>query len=100
MIKATKATKNRLHNEDFTPRVQMSTLLEYIVRIADSESSDTAFYTPRGLYYGVENDREANLFAGLASKYPKLIEATLTHGLNQILIPDINKLVKAMLNNR
>lgn len=99
MVKATKATIKRLKSEDFTPRVRISTLLEYIVRIAGYGYSDKAFYTNDCLYYNCYPDETA-LFRGLQSKYPSLIETTLTHGLNEVVIPDINKLVKEMLNNR
>ena len=98
MAKATKATKKRLANEDFTPRVRVSTLLECIVRLAEAESAE-AFYANDCLCYSCYQ-HEANLFRGLESKYPKLIHTTLTHGLNEIKIPDINKLVKAMLADR
>ncbi len=105
MIKATKATKQRLQKEDFTPRVRVSTLLEHIVRLADNceifgvQENSRAFYTNECLYYKCSYDETA-LFRGLQSKYPNLIQTTLTHGLNEIIIPDINKLVKEMLTNR
>ena len=99
MVKATKATIKRLRDEDFTPRVRVATLLEHIVRMAGQEYHDRASYTENCLYYKCYTD-EAPLFRGLKSKYPLLIETTLTHGLNEVVIPDINKLVKAMLNDR
>jgi hypothetical protein len=102
MKKATKATKQRLQKEDFSPRVRISTILEYIVREADRAEYETetkAFYSESGLYYRCNLD-EVNLFRGLQSKYPDFIQTTLTHGLNEIIIPDINKLVKEMLINR
>jgi hypothetical protein len=102
MVKATKATKKRLATEDFTPRVRHATLLEHIVRIAGEEGcrgTGSACYTDHGLYYLCYSD-EAPYFRGLQTKYPSLIETTLTHGNNEIKIPDINKLVNAMLANR
>jgi hypothetical protein len=105
MIKATKTTKNRLKNEDFSPRVRIATLLEHIIKLAEVcelsgiQKDDRAYYTNDCLYYLCCQD-EVNLFRGLKSRYPNLIEATLTYGLNEIVIPDINKLVKAMLLDR
>lgn len=100
MSKATKATKNRLATCDFTPRVRIATLLEYIVKMADIEYNNEAFYTENNsLYYKCHED-EKPLFRGLQSKYPNYVETTLMYGLNEVVITDINKLVKAMLNNR
>jgi len=105
MIKATKATKARLKNEDFTPRVRIATLLDHIVKLAGIceesgiQEDSKAFYIDKGLYYNCFAD-EVNLFRGLESKYPNLINTTLTHGLKEIIIPDINRLVKEMLKNR
>jgi len=105
MVKATKATKAKLAKEDFSPRVRISTLLEYIVKAADAaeisgiQSDTRAFYTDTGIYYSCYPD-EVSLFRGLGSKYPQLVSTTLTYGLNEIIIPDINKLVKEMLLNR
>jgi hypothetical protein len=99
MVKATKVTKNRLTNEDFTPRVRVATLLEFIVKMANSGVDDRAYYTNDCLYYRCYRN-EVDLFRGLESKYPNLVHTTLTHGLNEIVIPDINKLVIEMLINR
>lgn len=96
MVRTSKVTKHKLAKEDFSPRVRVSTTLEHIVRMADCGCDDRAFYTDACLYYLCYSD-EANLFRGLESKYPGLICTTLTYGLNEIVIPDINKLVKAML---
>jgi hypothetical protein len=54
------------------------------------------FYTDDSLYIKAAH-WEKPYFRGLESKYPNLIRTTLTHGLNEVVIPDINKLVKAML---
>jgi len=105
MIKATKATKKRLTTEDFTPYVRLSTLIESIIKEAErverhgEETDFRACYTDRGLFYKCYED-EKPLFRGFESRYPELIETTLTHGLNQIKIPDVNKFVKVMLQRK
>jgi len=103
MIKATKATKKRLATEDFTPYVRLSTLIEAIIKQAEQVEKgwecDRALYTDTGLFYQCYED-EKPLFRGFETRYPKLIETTLTHGLNQIKIPDVNKFVKVMLQRK
>ena len=103
MVKATKVTKKRLATEDFTPYVRLSTLIEAIVKQAEQVEKGwecgKASYTDDGLFYLCYED-EKPLFRGFETRYPKLIKTTLTHGLNQIIIPDVNKMVKTMLHRK
>lgn len=103
MTKATKTTRKRLATEDFTPYVRLSTLIETIINQAEQVENgwayDRAIYTDDGLFYQCY-ENEKPLFRGFETRYPKLIETTLTHGLNQIKIPDVNKFVKTMLQRK
>lgn len=105
MKKATKVTLKRLETEDFGARTCAATLLEHIVKSAnryektgDYNSLFRASYHPDCLYYLASDEREKRILRGLASWNEKLIECTLTHGLNECRILDINKLVKRMLS--
>lgn len=42
---------------------------------------------------------ETRIVQGLATRYPRWISGTLTHGLNGVRIYDVNKLVKAILDD-
>ena len=103
MIKATKATKKRLSNHSGNRFVRACTLLETIIAEAEryerNEHPDAwAFYTPECLYCkAYETDKPP--LRGLHSLFPRMIEVSFTHGLNEVRILDINKLVKAMLND-
>jgi hypothetical protein len=104
MVRATKATLKRLEdwrNWTATPYVRQSTLLENTIRAAESSERNgdpvtRAHYTDDCLYVLAEAS-EKPLFRGLSTRWPKLIEVTFTHGLNEVCILDVNKLVKAMM---
>jgi hypothetical protein len=108
MVKATKATKQRLK----TIKNTISEILIKRVEIADNiidclndgftltkDDYSEGFYTNDCLYIKAK-PWEKPYFRGLQTRYPALIQTTLTHSNNEIIIPDINKLVKAMLINR
>jgi hypothetical protein len=104
MVRATKATQKRLENWEnwtATPYVRQSTLLENVVRRAEccerqGDPTTGAHYTDDCLYTRAAAS-EKPLFCGLYTRFPKWIEVTFTHGLNEVRILDINKLVKAMM---
>ena len=103
---ATNVTKNRLK------KMQNNTLAEILIErieIAENimdcindgfalteDDYKKGFYTDDCLYIKAEN-WEKRYFRGFETKHPDLIQTTLTHGNNEIIIPDINKFVKAML---
>lgn len=109
MVKATKATKNRLK------KMQNNTLAEILIErieiaenIADclnegftltKDDYGKGFYTDDSLYIKAANWEKPH-FRGFETKYPNLIRTTLTHGLNEVIIPDVNKFAKAMLINK
>lgn len=109
MVKATKATKNRLK------KMKNNTLAEILIErieIAENildclhdgltltkDDYSKGFYTENHLYIKAIN-WEKPYFRGFETKHPNLIQTTLTHGNNEIIIPDINKFVKAMLLNK
>jgi len=109
MVKATKATKQRLK------KMQNNTLAEILIErieIAENlvdclrdgftltrDDCSKGFYTDDSLYIKAKS-WEKPYFRGFETRYPNLIRTTLTHGLDEIVIPDINKMAKAMLTNR
>jgi 5'-deoxynucleotidase YfbR-like HD superfamily hydrolase len=103
MVKATKATQKRLENWSEAKFVRAATLLEHTVKSAErfEKTGDpctiiSAFYADDCLYVKAdESDKPP--FRGLSCRFPRLIETALTHGLNEVRILDVNKLVKAML---
>lgn len=109
MVRATKATKNRLKKmknntlaEILTKRIEIAEnildcLNDGLTLTADDYSE--GFYTDNQLYIKAK-PWEKPYFRGIESRYPKLIKTTLTHGNNEVDIPDVNKLVKEMLINR
>lgn len=108
MIKATKATKQRLKKINNTLAEILLERIEIAENITDcikdgftltEDDYSKGFYTDDCLYLKVKH-WEKPYFRGFESKYPSLIKTTLTHGLNEVIIPDINKLVKAMLFNK
>ena len=106
MVKATKATKNRLKKminntlaEILIERIEIAENLEDCINdglVLTKDDYNKGFYTENHLYIKVA-EWEKRYFRGFETKYPKLIQTTLTHGNNEIIIPDINKMVKAML---
>ena len=108
MVKATKATTQRLKKIKSTLSEILLERIEIANNIADcidegftltEDDYSKGFYTSDELYIKAE-PWEKPYFRGFESRYPSLIRTTLTHGLNEIIIPDINKMVKAILNNR
>ena len=109
MIKATKATKQRLKN------MQNNTLARIVlerVEIAENivdclndgfiltkDDYNEGFYTSNHLYIKVKS-WEKPYFRGFETRCPGLIQTTLTHGNNEVIIPDVNKLVKAMFTDK
>ena len=107
MVKATQATKNRLKKLD----TELSKILLERIEIAENIDSCIAdglqltkddyskgCYTNDGLYLKVA-EWEKKYFRGFHSRHENLIGCTLTLGLNQIEIPDVNKMVKAMITD-
>ncbi len=45
------------------------------------------------------DEHEKKIVRGLAIRYPNWISGTFTHGLNGVQIYDVNKLVKAVVDN-
>lgn len=112
MKKATKAAIKRLKATDSPLARILVDRIEIANNIADYEdeglyalsADDYRFgsYTPDGrLFIRVQNSFERAVFMGAASKYGcRLIETTLTHGNNQVIISDINKLEKTMTTGK
>ena len=108
MVKATKATTQRLKKikstlaEILLERIEIANNIEDCINDGFTLTKDDyskGFYTSDDFYIKAE-PWEKPYFRGFETKYPNLIKTTLTHGLNEILIPDINKMAKAMLTNR
>ncbi|WP_407310462.1 hypothetical protein [Desulfosporosinus sp. SB140] len=109
MVKATKTTKQRLK------KMQNNTLAEILIErieiaenLADcirngfkltQDDCSKGFYSNDCLYIKAQ-PWEKPYFNGFYTRYPSLISTTFTHGLNEVQIPDVNKMVKAMLTNR
>lgn len=108
MVKATKATKQRLKKIKSTLAEILLERIEIADNIVDcindgftltQDDCSKGFYTNDSLYIKAK-PWEQPYFRGFETKYPNLIRTTLTHGNNEIVIHDINKMVKAMLTNR
>jgi hypothetical protein len=104
MTKATKATKLRLKKMQGTLAEILIERIEIAENIADylndgivptEDDYSKGFYADNCLYIKVKS-WEKPYFRGFQTRYPSLIQTTLTHGNNEIIIPDINKMVKAM----
>lgn len=108
MVKATKATKQRLKKmQNNTIAKILIERIEIAENLADclrdgftlnEDDCSKGFYTGDSLYIKAAS-WEKPYFRGFESRYPNLIRTTLTHGFNEIVIPDINKMVKVMLDN-
>lgn len=105
MVKATKATKQRLKKVQSTlaeiliERIEIAENIDHCINDGLTLTKDDyskGFYTDNHLYIKAQ-PWEKRYFSGFGTKYPRLIQTTLTHGNNEIIIPDINKMVKAML---
>ncbi len=46
-----------------------------------------------------QDEYEKKIVRGLSTRYPSWIDGTFTHGLNGVHIYDVNKLVKAIVDN-
>jgi hypothetical protein len=105
MVKATKATKQRLKKiqstlaEILLERIEISENLASCIEDGFKLTEDDCgkgFYSNDCLYIKAK-PWEKPYFNGFQTRYPSLISTTFTHGLNEVQIPDINKMVKAML---
>jgi len=107
MVKSTKVTIQRLKKIKST----LAEILLERIESADNIASCIAdgftltqddygkgWYSDDCLYIKAD-PWEKPYFRGFETKYPDLIRTTLTHGNNEIIIPDINKMVKAMIIN-
>lgn len=56
-----------------------------------------AFHSADGIYVRVQGEFAKKVLRGLATWNEKLMETTLTHGLNECRILDINLLVKKLV---
>jgi c-di-GMP-related signal transduction protein len=110
MVKATKATRQRLKKlkninntlaEILIERIEIAENIEACINDGFTLTQDDyskGFYSNDNLYIKAQ-PWEKPYFSGFYTKYPSLISTTFTHGLNEVQIPDINKMVKAMLRN-
>lgn len=108
MTKALKVTVKRLAKMSKAGDYRAD-LLGEIIRIANShdelvsEGFDPnltgawAFNSPDHIYVRVQCEFDKKVLRGLATWNEKFITCTLTHGLNECIILDINALVKRML---
>lgn len=107
MVKALKVTVKRLakmaKNGDY-----LAELLGEVIRLANTHdelvaegfdpnlTGSWAFNSADCIYVRVQNEFDKKMLRGLATWNEKLIDCTLTHGLNECRILDINTLVKRM----
>ena len=107
MIKATQATKNRLKKLD----TELSKILLERIEIAENiegciadgltlthDDYNKGYYTNDCLYIKAA-EWEKKYFRGFYTRHENLIACTLTLGNNEVTIPDINKMVKAMITD-
>jgi hypothetical protein len=107
MVKATKATKQRLKKikstlaEILLERIEIAENIEACINdgfILTKDDYNKGFYSNDHLYIKAQ-PWEKPYFSGFYTRYPSLISTTFTNGLNEVQIPDINKMVKAMLSD-
>lgn len=107
MVKATKATKQRLKKIGSTLAEILLERIEIADNISDcindgyrltKDDYEKGFYTDNCLCIKAQH-WEKPYFSGFQTRHPDLIQTTLTHGNNEIIIPDINKMTKAMLKD-
>jgi len=55
-----------------------------------------AFNSADHIYVRVQRDFDKKVLRGLSTRFEKLIQCTLTYGLNECIILDINKLTKLL----
>lgn len=104
MVKATKATKQRLKKMQSTlaeilrERIEIAENIDACINDGFTLTRDDyskGFYSDNCLYIKAQ-PWEKPYFNGFYTRYPSLISITFTHGLNEVQIPDVNKMVKAM----
>ena len=105
MKTATKATLNRLIKMDTRASRLLKEYVEEANNVEDLINDGfcgfeyNAIYTSYGMYLRVNNDYDKATLRGLHTRFESLVGCTLTHGLNECQIYDINKLVRKMLNS-
>lgn len=106
MEKATKATMNRLNKLnklDHRAGVLIGTYTVEANNVADLISEGfsgfecNAEYGPNGIICRVNSNYDKAIMRGLCTRYPKLVECTLTHGNNQVVIVDVNMLSRLLM---
>jgi len=107
MVKATKATIQRLKKikstlaEILLERIEKANNIQDCINDGFTLTQDDfgkGWYSNDCLYIKAD-EWEKPYFRGFETKCPNLIRTTLTHGNNEIIIHDINKMAKAMLKD-
>jgi len=111
MVKATKTTLKTLQGWKNDKYAKTACILAKTIRYANAVEELLAegaaltaddyrygYYTEDSLYYKAPS-YEAGYFSGMYTQWPELIGFTrFLNGVNEVVIPDINKLVKKMVS--